>query len=287
MLLQCTGAFNFFWGQNVWTLQKASVQSVTPIVLVRWRFVCPRPTGVLWGRTGTLRASDRRSGESRAVAGRAEDGSHLVHGGAMSALPGRQGRTGGTRATLSTGFPSSDGVEERSAHLEVLVAAARLVLLWPLRSGWEWKSRSQFKHSLWMQVEHWMLTEEMPQMLQFSAKQDKIQKSKIQKKQFCISSVEQRDAPGWVFCILSRLWLALEGWRWYRSSHASQKGLPSQDGQRSVDAPPQRLHWPTAGGAEDSRDRIRIEKDKYLDNEWETFYCTKLFGKEIKVVLLF
>lgn len=33
--------------------------------------------------------------ESRPLAGRAEDGSHLVHCGAMRALPGRQRRTGG------------------------------------------------------------------------------------------------------------------------------------------------------------------------------------------------
>lgn len=81
-----------------------------------------------------------------------------------------------------------------------------------------------------------------------------LQRQKKKKKWWRIKTSRQslrgslrRDAPCFVFGILSLLWLALEGWRWKRSSQASHRGWLSQDGQTRDDGPPHRSQLPPAG----------------------------------------
>lgn len=116
-------------------------------------------------------------GEPRTFTRRAEDRSHFVHRSAMRTLPGWQRRTATTRGKAKE-FKFNPKVwlycresNMCASNLDVL-AGTMLVLLCPLRSGWEWKSLSQFMHSLWMQVEQRAWTAEIPQMLQVSAEEE-------------------------------------------------------------------------------------------------------------------
>lgn len=81
-----------------------------------------------------------------------------------------------------------------SSYLDVL-AGVVMVLLCPLRSGWEWYSLSHFRHNLWRHVAQWAWTAEIPQMVQVSARKRRRVKTVSSKKQaeprfdFCFADV--------------------------------------------------------------------------------------------------
>lgn len=142
------------------------------------RWACPYLTCVRRHRELGRAVLNSGGGETRPFAGHAEDSLHLIDCCAVSTLPRRQRRTEGRQRrnkrmkklqvkefqwTVSHLIIIT---ETCPPHLDVLAAAITL-LLWPLRAGWEWKSRSHFKHSFRSHVGHWVWTFN-PQMLQVS-----------------------------------------------------------------------------------------------------------------------